>query len=82
VLYAFRPLSCRTYGVPLRCGAEVLPPCPLNFIAARAVEVAAATAEVDPDDREGVLLAAVAACDGSAGDTTVAAALAITGDRG
>jgi Fe-S-cluster containining protein len=77
LLYAFRPLSCRSYGVPLRYGAEVLPPCPLNFTTATAAEVAAATAEVDPDDREGALLASVMGLCATSGDTTVAAALAI-----
>ncbi len=80
-LYLFRPLSCRSYGVPLRCGAEVLPPCPLNFTTATPCDVAGATAEPDPGDREGELLAEALSRDPTSGDTTVAAALAIARPR-
>jgi len=76
VLYRFRPLSCRSYGLPVRCGGAVLEPCPLNFTRASAAEIAAAVVEPDPDDSESALLAALLAHDPSAGDTTVAAALA------
>jgi len=76
LLYAQRPLSCRTYGLPVRAGGSLLPPCPLNFGGAAAgPAVVAATVEPDPDDREGTLLRALADL-GVAGDTVVAAALA------
>lgn len=74
-LYPARPLSCRTFGPPVRCGGTVLPPCELCFLAASPTEVAAAAVEADPSDREGRLLAALAGA-GEAGDTVVAAVLA------
>ena len=75
-LYASRPLSCRSYGLPIRCGGVVLPPCPLNFTAATAAGIAAATVEPDPHDVESELLAKLREIHPEAGDTTVAAALA------
>lgn len=74
-LYASRPLSCRTFGLPVRSGGITLPPCELCFRAAGPAEVAASTVEPDPDDREGRLLAVLAAA-GVRGDTVVAAVLA------
>lgn len=73
-LYRWRPLSCRSYGLPLTGPDGVLPPCPLNFRTARPAEVAAAAVDPDPGDRESELLALVVG-----GDTTIAAALAPDG---
>ncbi|MEP0775595.1 MAG: YkgJ family cysteine cluster protein [Acidobacteriota bacterium] len=70
-LYAARPVSCRTFGLPIRCGEEVLPPCRLNFATASADEIAAAAVDPDPEDVEGQLLARLAG-----GDTVVAWVLA------
>ncbi|HUK13302.1 MAG TPA: YkgJ family cysteine cluster protein [Thermoanaerobaculaceae bacterium] len=82
-LYADRPLTCRSFGLPVRVGAEVLPACALNFTAASDAERLAATVEPDPDDAEGRLLARLAAAGGPAADTIVAAALALghSGER-
>jgi len=74
-LYAHRPLSCRTFGLPVRSGGVELPPCELCFCGAAPEEIAAATVEPDPGDREGRLLAVLAAA-GVEGDTIVAAVLA------
>lgn len=74
-LYPFRPLSCRTFGLPVRSGGVELEPCELCFRGATPAEVAAATVEPDPHDREGRLLAVLAAA-GSEGETVVAAVLA------
>lgn len=74
-LYAFRPLSCRTFGLPVRTAGIELPPCELCFRAAGPAEIVGATVEPDPDDREGRLLAVLAAA-GVRGDTVVAAVLA------
>lgn len=71
-LYAARPVSCRTFGLPIRCGEEVLPPCRLNFTTASADEIAAAAVDPDPEDIEGQLLARL----GAGGDTVVAWVLA------
>ena len=74
-LYAFRPLSCRTFGLPVRTAGIVLGPCSLGFRTAQPAEIVDATVEPDPDDREGSLLASLAAT-GVKGDTVVAAVLA------
>lgn len=73
-LYAARPVSCRTFGLPIRCGEEILPPCRLNFTTATADEIAAATVDPDPEDEEGQLLARL-----PSGDTVVAWVLAHPG---
>lgn len=77
-VYGDRPLTCRTFGLPIRYGDEVLAPCELNFRAASPCEIEAATTAPDPDDEEGLLLASVEAGGGIAGDTIVAAVLAST----
>lgn len=74
-LYAYRPLSCRTFGLPVRSGRVELPPCELCFRSAGPAEVSAAIVEPDHGDREGQLLAMLAAR-GAEGDTVVAAVLA------
>jgi Fe-S-cluster containining protein len=56
-LYAWRPVSCRTFGLPVRIGAEDLPPCRLCFVGLSLAEVESFRAEPDPDDLEGALLA-------------------------
>lgn len=73
LLYQARPLSCRSFGLPCRWGAEVLPPCRLNFQGADAHTVAAATVAFDPRDLEGEILQAL----GNPPDTVIAAALAL-----
>lgn len=77
-LYEHRPLSCRTFGLPVRYGEERLAPCELNFRAASPAELEAAAVTPDPADDEGHLLATVVAGGGPAGDTIVAAVLAST----
>jgi len=47
-LYAHRPLSCRTFGPPVRIGDADLPPCDLCFQAATPEEVEACRVEPDP----------------------------------
>jgi Fe-S-cluster containining protein len=46
-LYAHRPLSCRTFGPPMRIEGEDLPPCRLCFVGASADEVEAARGRLD-----------------------------------
>ena len=75
-LYAHRPLSCRSYGVPVRLGEVVLEPCPLNFTTAGTTEVEGSTVVLDPDDLEGALLEAMSRGGKPAADTVVCAALA------
>src|SRR6185436_5539450 len=47
-LYAHRPLSCRTFGPPVRIGDADLPPCDLCFQGSRPEEVEACRVEPDP----------------------------------
>jgi Fe-S-cluster containining protein len=81
-LYSWRPLSCRTFGGPMRAGDVLLPPCELCFRKASPAEIQAATVEPDPGDREGWLLAELARLGGVPCDTVVAAVLALRSDRG
>jgi Fe-S-cluster containining protein len=46
-LYAHRPLSCRTFGPPMRIEGEDLPPCRLCFVGATDGEIDAARGRLD-----------------------------------
>lgn len=76
-LYAARPISCRTFGLPVRIGPALLAPCGLNFATASPEVVAACVVEPDPGDREAALLATVHSAGRGRGDTIVANALAL-----
>ena len=75
-LYAARPITCRAFGPPVRCGDEGLGVCELCFQGAGDEEIAKCEAEIDPGGLEQVLLDELAARTGLRGDTTVALALA------
>lgn len=47
-LYEHRPLSCRTFGPPVRIGEADLPPCRLCFVGASQEEIDACRVEPDP----------------------------------
>jgi Fe-S-cluster containining protein len=72
-LYASRPLSCRTYGPPVRLEGEDLPPCELCFVGSKAADVDAARVSIDVADAEHSLIERVGAPD--ARGTLVAFAL-------
>ncbi len=55
-LYTARPLTCRTFGPPMRCGQEAVAVCELCFDGASEEEIAACEVEVDPDGVESALL--------------------------
>lgn len=55
-LYTHRPLSCRTFGPPVRFGESDLPPCRLCFVDASPETVEACRVEPDPDGLEDCLL--------------------------
>ncbi len=74
-LYAARPIICRVHGAPLRFGDVTSPPCELCFRGATAAEIEARRFDPDPDDREGALLAELAAAGSERGETLVAWAL-------
>lgn len=71
-LYAERPLSCRSFGPPVRIGDEDLPPCRLCFTSALPDEVERCRVELDPERREEALLDRL----GDDAETLVAFALA------
>lgn len=74
-LYAWRPVSCRTYGLPVRLGREDLPSCRLCFVDAPASEVEGCRVEPDPDGEEDLVLTLLERS-GNRGSTLVAYALA------
>ena len=55
-LYAVRPMTCRTFGPPVRFNGEALAVCELCFAGATAEQVAACEVEIDPENLEGELL--------------------------
>ena len=71
-LYAARPITCRTFGPPVRCESGDLGVCELCFVGATDSEIAACEVEFDPDGLEASLLTDLA-------ETTVAQALAAGG---
>jgi Fe-S-cluster containining protein len=74
-LYADRPVSCRTYGLPVRLGTEELPPCRLCFVGASAADIEACRVEPDPHGAEDAILTPLEQDEGD-GSTIVAFALA------
>lgn len=76
-LYEARPVSCRTFGPPVRLGREDLPPCRLCFQGASAGEIEACRVAMDPDGIEEAVLAELEAACGAVGETIVAFALAL-----
>ena len=72
-LYAWRPLTCRVFGPPVRSGPEGgLGVCELCFQGASPEEVAACEMQVDPDDLEEKLLQEFEKTTGVHGKTVVA----------
>ena len=55
-LYAHRPLSCRTFGPPVRIGEADLPPCRLCFAGSTPEEIDACRVEPDPHGIEDRLI--------------------------
>ncbi len=75
-LYAARPLTCRTFGPPVRCGSDAVGVCELCFADATDAEIAACEVEIDPQAMEAALVAELEPAGGERGMTTVASALA------
>lgn len=48
-LYSARPLTCRTFGPPVRCASGALAICELCFDGATEEEIAACIVDLDPD---------------------------------
>ena len=78
-LYAYRPMTCRTFGPPVRSGPEGgLGVCELCYHGATDKQIAACEMIPDPDDLESKLLRELENSTGSRGNTIVAYCLALT----
>jgi Fe-S-cluster containining protein len=55
-LYVSRPISCRTYGPPVRFGEEALPPCHRCFQGASAETIEACRVDPDPHGIERAII--------------------------
>lgn len=75
-LYAHRPVSCRTYGPPVRFKGQELPPCRLCFTTSGPRQVEACRVEPDRDGLEEAILQRLKRADGEARETLVAWAVA------
>jgi Fe-S-cluster containining protein len=71
-LYEARPLTCRAFGPPVRCGSEAVAVCELCFEGASDAEIAACEVQFDTAAAESALLDQL----GEPGETIVAFALA------
>jgi Fe-S-cluster containining protein len=71
-LYAARPLTCRIFGPPLRCGDESLGVCELCYHGATDEEIAACEIDFDPAGAEDALLDEIKKAEGARGETIVA----------
>ncbi|HLJ86831.1 MAG TPA: YkgJ family cysteine cluster protein [Candidatus Angelobacter sp.] len=75
-LYAARPMTCRTFGPPVRSGPEnALGVCELCFQGATDEEIAACEMEVDPQGLEARLIEELEGETGMHGETIVAFSL-------
>jgi Fe-S-cluster containining protein len=74
-LYAARPITCRTFGPAVRCGADAVGVCELCYHGASDEEIASCEVEIDPGGLESDLLVELEAATGERGQTIVAFAL-------
>ena len=77
-LYAARPVTCRTFGPPVRWGGDAVGVCELCFDGASDQEIAACEVQLDIADREAELLRELEQRGGAQGQTLVALALVNT----
>ena len=75
-LYSSRPITCRTFGPPVRCGSESVGICELCFEGASDAQIASCEVDVDPGGLEFTLIRVLAEATGKGADTLVAFALA------
>jgi len=75
-LYPARPITCRIFGPPVRCGSEAVGVCELCFQGASDEEIAACQVEIDPRGLESRLSDELERTTGARGQTIVAFALA------
>ena len=70
-LYVWRPITCRSFGPPVRVDGQDLPPCRLCFQQAKPAELEAFRVTLDPDGVQDMILAEM----GTDQQTLIAAAL-------
>jgi Fe-S-cluster containining protein len=75
VLYEARPVSCRTFGPPVRSGSVDLAPCDLCFGGATGDEIERCRVEPDPAGVEASLISILTGEGGDARETLIACAL-------
>ncbi len=75
-LYTWRPLTCRTFGPPLRCDSEAVAVCELCYHTATDEQIAACEVALDLDALESPLAEALDRERGFGGNTIVAFCLA------
>ena len=75
-LHPWRPVSCRTYGPPIRFGDEASPPCGLCFRGATPETVEHCRIEPDRDGTEAAILAHMGVAADEHWETLIALALA------
>src|SRR5689334_6442573 len=71
-LYDARPITCRTFGPPVRCESDAVGICELCFEGASDAEIAACEAEIDPENLESTLVDDLEKATGERGQTIVA----------
>lgn len=71
-LYAHRPVSCRTYGPPVRFNGQDLPPCRLCFTTSEAQQIETCRVEPDKHGLEKAILQRMKRDDGEARETLIA----------
>lgn len=76
-LYEARPVTCRTFGLPVRIAGDRLPPCRLCFTSATPDAVEAARVAIDEAGDEDVMIGILEWAGISDEDTTVAEALLV-----
>jgi Fe-S-cluster containining protein len=81
-LYAARPMTCRTFGPPVRSGPEgALGVCELCYHGASDAEIAACEMTPDPENREESLVEEIEKTSGVRGSTIVAFCLLPIGEK-
>jgi Fe-S-cluster containining protein len=71
-LYAHRPVSCRTYGPPVRFNGQDLPACRLCFTTSEPQQIEAARVEPDKDKLERAILDRLKRDNGESRETLIA----------
>jgi Fe-S-cluster containining protein len=74
-MYAWRPVTCRTFGPAMRMGGEMVAICDLCYEGASEEEIAACAVDTGVLDVEAELLRELKAAEGASGQTIVAYAL-------